>query len=517
MFCSLPRTFCLVSADESRAERDLQAQRPDRQAFSIGLSDGRVYEVENAPPGWEHALVSGHDKVVIPEGAVIHSNGKIDVKGKNLSKMTDMNNGPPGDVVVRTPGQERNLAALRSSRMLQAGTKTVLAVRIIVNDGAYSWADQTGLSNDVFGNGVDSVNLKSQYTACSYNQLIFEKAPDKSMLTTITPNAGDTNIINGVVDIKVNHNKTAGDGTIVNAVTTELNRVFGVTSPTALANHVMYCLPSGVMSGIAYAYISSWNSVYSNEWCNYVSTQMHEIGHNLGFAHSNELGPYKDQTGMMGYSYSQDDGPVMCFNGAKSWQTGWLPTKSKVINPGEFFESNLHGIADYNNAASSYVLFKINDSSATDIYVAYNRKKGINSGTVEAGDQVTITQAGGEGTSYAESELLAKLSAGGMWTGTVSGRSVTVHVKSILTIDSAQVSHEYSHEHSLEGSHDGSHDGSHEDSNSKSNHEGSHDGSHEDSNSKSNHEGSHECSHEDSHNVSHDEEAHHLRLSWGRL
>jgi hypothetical protein len=329
MFSSLTRNFCLVSAvilgstnptlvdaslrgndgiyqqeelasrvleanvigtylikDEGRAERDLQAQRPDHQTFSIELSDGTVYEVVNAPAGWERSLMSGHDKVVIPSGSVISSD-KIDVKGKNLSKMNERNNGPfrrnlLGDYVERTPEQERNLAALRSSRMLRTGTKTVLAVRIIVNDGAYSWTDQTGLSNDVFGNGVDTVNLKSQYAACSYNQLIFEKAPDRSMLTTVTPNPGDTNIVNGVVDIKVNLNKTGvngtfQDGTIKNAVTAELNRVFGVTSPTALANHVMYCLPSGAMSGIAYANVNSWNSVYSNQWCNYLSAQMHEV------------------------------------------------------------------------------------------------------------------------------------------------------------------------------------------------------------------------------------------------
>lgn len=31
------------------------------------------------------------------------------------------------------------------------------------------------------------------------------------------------------------------------------------------------------MDGIAYAYINSWNSVYSNEWCNYLSGEMHEV------------------------------------------------------------------------------------------------------------------------------------------------------------------------------------------------------------------------------------------------
>ena len=65
------------------------------------------------------------------------------------------------------------------------------------------------------------------------------------------------------------------------AITAALNAQFGVSSPTQLADHVMYCLPAATMSGIAYAYINSWNSVYSNQWCTYVSAQMHEIGHNL--------------------------------------------------------------------------------------------------------------------------------------------------------------------------------------------------------------------------------------------
>ena len=40
------------------------------------------------------------------------------------------------------------------------------------------------------------------------------------------------------------------------------------------------------------------------------SGQVHELGHNLNFGHSGENGgTYEDQTGMMGYSYSQDEGP----------------------------------------------------------------------------------------------------------------------------------------------------------------------------------------------------------------
>ncbi|KAL3761422.1 hypothetical protein ACHAWU_007381 [Discostella pseudostelligera] len=197
-------------------------------------------------------------------------------------------------------------------------------------------------------------NLKSQYAACSANKLIIDKAPDRSM--TSNPNDGTTAISNGVVDIKVALAVAPGsDGNIINAVTTKINSVFGVTSPNQLANHVMYCLPSGTMNGIAYAYINSWNSVYSNEWC-IVSAQMHEIGHNLGYADSNEGGAsYADQAGMMGYSYGQDDGPTMCFNAAKSWQTQWYVSKSTTVHPsaGTCYEGKLYGVADFSNAAST--------------------------------------------------------------------------------------------------------------------------------------------------------------------
>ena len=60
----------------------------------------------------------------------------------------------------------------------------------------------------------------------------------------------------------------------------------------------------------------------------------------------------------MDYSSSQDDGPLRCFNGAKSWQTGWYNPKTRVINAGDTFEGNVYGIADYSNPAASVVLVK---------------------------------------------------------------------------------------------------------------------------------------------------------------
>ena len=261
-----------LDADGNRQVRKLQGNRPAR-TNNIQLPDGTIYEVKNAQAGWASKLVSGTDAIRIPPGALISSDGSIDMKGNKPTVVPGIGNG-----LFQRFLQEDIIAddaALHSGRELQSGTRKVLAVRVILNDGAYSYASQTGLSNDVFGNGVDSVNLKSQYAACSYNQLIFDKSSDRSMSTI--PNDGTTAITSGVVDVKVDLNVTAGDGTIRNAVTAKINSVFGVSNPNQLANHVMYCLPSGAMAGIAYAYINSWNSVYSNDWCNYLSTQMHEV------------------------------------------------------------------------------------------------------------------------------------------------------------------------------------------------------------------------------------------------
>ena len=68
----------------------------------------------------------------------------------------------------------------------------------------------------------------------------------------------------GAVTVNVSLATSAGDGAIRNEIADILNAEFGVSSPTALANHVMMCLPPGTMNGITYASVGGWVSVYSN-------------------------------------------------------------------------------------------------------------------------------------------------------------------------------------------------------------------------------------------------------------
>ena len=292
-----------ANARSGLAFEDHHHHPPTRQTSNIELPDGTIYEVRNAQVGWDTDLTSGRDEIVIPAGSVISSNdGDINVMGQKLSKVVyrsnerkkkkksggffhrrqllqdnEEDNDVDDDLYLE---HQHSSTSSNSRRNLQTGTRSVLAVRVLLNDVSYNIASQTGLSNDIFGNGLDTVNLKSQYAACSYNQLLFTKSPNRNM--TSNPNDGCTDIRNGVVDIKINRNlydisKEKRSTRIRNAVTRKLNLIFGVRSPNKLANHVMYCYPSGVMSGIAYAYIGSWNSNYNGAWCNYVSTQMHEV------------------------------------------------------------------------------------------------------------------------------------------------------------------------------------------------------------------------------------------------
>ena len=107
-----------------------------------------------------------------------------------------------------------------------------------------------------------------------------------------------------------NNQKSDGNTNIRNAINSLILSEFG-QQPYQIADHVMYCMPSNVMSGIAFAGVNSWYSVYNNEWCHqYSAVQMHEIGHNIGLGHSGEgdisvgTNQYQDQSGNVSDSFN---------------------------------------------------------------------------------------------------------------------------------------------------------------------------------------------------------------------
>lgn len=121
------------------------------------------------------------------------------------------------------------------------------------------------LSDSVFGTSGDLVTLKSQYSKCSHGGLTIVPAVDRDG----TDGANAVLIRNGAVTVNVLSRTTDDKSIMVNTVTNKLNTIFGTTANN-LADHVMYCLPPGTMTGIAYAFLNSWNSVYSDIWCTYL-------------------------------------------------------------------------------------------------------------------------------------------------------------------------------------------------------------------------------------------------------
>ena len=189
---------------------------------------------------------SGKTKLSFPGGAMINPN-----TAKIISP----------DVHPRlTHDRTKSGAAVKT-----VGESEYLVVRVIATDGSTTLSESE-LGDAVFGYNGDPVNLKSQYGLCSHGKNIVVESPDRT---------GDsTNISQGVVTITVDVSTSQGDVAMRNAVTNEINAQFGVSSPTQITNHALYCMPPNTMGGIAYAFIYGWMSVYSDTWCRPVSAQM---------------------------------------------------------------------------------------------------------------------------------------------------------------------------------------------------------------------------------------------------
>jgi len=441
-----PGTFLRALIDYEDSSHD----GPD-ETFNIMVDDS-IYEIDDVDD--ELKRINSGESVTIPKGVTLgtktgkaKTNGakiKPSKEGKKSKKKTK--NLFDRNLEGRTEEQQRNVDQLRrhlSSSTL--GDKSVVAVRVQTTDAVYSNTEAV-LRREVFGigEGGDQFNLASGYDQCSYGSLTFSPLASQS-------GSDGVSIDNGVVTISVD--VPAGgntDATVRNAVTDKIRATFG-SDMQSVADYWMYCLPPGTDGGwIAYAYINSYISVYNNNWCNYPSGQIHELGHNLGFAHSGEGdAQYADQSGMMGYSYSNDEGPVMCFNAAKSWQTGWYgpegahgdKTLEYSLGDGCLVKT-LSGIADYDTTSNKVLVKVVNpNGNGADIFIAFNAQKDINSGTLEAGNQVTVVQVeGGGGLVYSKSTLLGKLSSGASYSNSnFGGESLTVEVVSISGSDSADV------------------------------------------------------------------------------
>lgn len=338
---------------------------------------------------------------------------------------------------------------LRHRRRLDGGLDEsldalkVLVVRVIDGAGIGPDPDAAALENDIF---YGNVCLKSQFQACSHNQVFIEQATEFS--TTQNNNV----TVNGIVDVQVDVLAEEDNFNMleIRALQAAESTYGTISSLADTFDIVMFCQPPGTGDWLAYAYINDWRSFYNNKWCQRVSAQMHEIGHNLNLAHSGlpNDSAYADKSGMMGFSYNDEGGPIQCYNPAKSFQLGWYSKQTLSIDPLDYIDEPktfiLNGVSDYKKDGSngdalvSLRLELEGLEGGVDYYVGYNRQTGCNSGTEQVPNLVTITEKENSNTNfngrdgYGLTRRIAALAAGESVTfsdyvGTTSDVTVTVN------------------------------------------------------------------------------------------
>uniref|UniRef100_A0A7S4JK83 Peptidase M11 gametolysin domain-containing protein n=1 Tax=Odontella aurita TaxID=265563 RepID=A0A7S4JK83_9STRA len=298
----------------------------------------------------------------------------------------------------------------------KSGISTVLILRVCDPDSCPPFTAEEA-SDAVFGTRGDRANLVSQYDLCSSHKLRF------------TPATGN-GIIGGVMDVRLSESvegktRTAAENMAADAAVELLHSLSRSPrkSLDRIANHCLFALPPNTAGNWnTEGYYNWYRTVFNKDKILFLSYQMHEVGHNLNLRHSG-LGKsiYGDTSGYQGYTYANDDTPRMCFNPAKSWESGWYSDRQQTVDLLSKGGSagaaivRLVGVVDYELGKATLdrhiVVVRIPDrhnyvnggsvddlldmdEEVTALYVMFNRAKGFNDQTRDFADAVTVVRAG---------------------------------------------------------------------------------------------------------------------------
>ena len=172
----------IVECDETlfvEVQRSDNSDEPRIECSKDGVSYSIDISKEDIKRN-KHGVANNELELDLPQGAKIDkAKGTIKIPKGEQASMVSLK--PPAlnqnKIKFKTKKSKDKSTPWTTSnrRRLTTGTKTVLVVRVVANDSSTT-ASAYQLSDSVFGTNGDLVNLKTQYAACSHNQLQFQPA-----------------------------------------------------------------------------------------------------------------------------------------------------------------------------------------------------------------------------------------------------------------------------------------------------------------------------------------------------
>mmetsp|Transcript_28349 Transcript_28349/g.59376 ORF Transcript_28349/g.59376 Transcript_28349/m.59376 type:complete len:750 (+) Transcript_28349:119-2368(+) len=378
-----------VMYNDGSSQEDWVCELPQEEFSKLGLQYIKIDRLDAVIPTKD--VKSGESILIMSRAIVDTEDSKMYIPSNAI---VEVHNQFDEDAVPRLP---RNLAE-------KTGTLNTLVVRFVDRNGVAPNATIKKLENDFFD---DDGCLKSQYEACSYGKL------------KIQPFSGTTQtgvtIEHGVVEVHIDLDVSTST---IDDLKQKGHLATGTTLGDLMFNNtydlVAYVFPPGcVGTWIASAYTNGKFSFYNNEAGSGVAFQVHEVGHNLGLAHSGASTEYNDKTGMMGSSFGDDDF-YMCFNPAKSFQLGWYNNKVKTIDPfstpDAVSEFTLNGVSDYEQNDDALIVLRLEQTALDpDYFIGYNRDSRMNQDTYEDKNMITIIRMDLSGEDKPKSEKVGSL------------------------------------------------------------------------------------------------------------